>query len=115
MSKKTAVWIIVVLLIALTAIMVTKLTIGNNTEEELRSFTATVLENNSTSLLVQPDEGEDELKSSDKIVVRVPKDNAVLEDLSGFSAGSKVKITYDGAIMESYPAQINAYNVESAE
>ncbi len=115
MSKKSVIWIIIILLIALTAIMITRLAIGNNTEEEPRSFTSTVLENNATSLLVKPDEGEDELRSSDKIVVRVPKDSAVLEDLSVFSVGSKVKITYDGAIMESYPAQINALRVELAE
>ena len=45
-------------------------------------------------------------------VVRVPSDNAVLKDLSEFTEGSKVKIIYDGMIMESYPAQINAYSVE---
>lgn len=115
MSKKSIVWIIVVLLVALIAIAVTGLAKGNNIEDNPHSFTATVLENKGTSLLVQPDEGEDELRSSDKIVVRVPKDSAVLEDLSQFSVGSKVKITYGGAIMESYPAQINAYRVESAE
>ncbi|MFA9424346.1 MAG: DUF3221 domain-containing protein [Sedimentibacter sp.] len=76
------------------------------------SFSATVLENNKTSLLVEPDQGEDELKSSDKIIVRVPQDGAVLKDLSEFKQNSSVKITYDGSIMESYPAQINAFNVE---
>ena len=44
-----------------------------------------------------------ELNSSDKIVVRVRQDNAGLTDLSEFSEGSIVKITYDGMIMESYP------------
>lgn len=115
MNKKSIVWIIIVFLVALTAIVVTRLAIGNNTEDGLYSFTAIVMENNATSLLVQPDEGENELRSSDKIVVRVIKDGAVLEDLSQFSIGSKVKIIYGGEIMESYPAQINAFKVELAE
>ena len=65
--------------------------------------------------MVNPEEGSTELNSSDKIVVRVPVDNATLKDLSEFTEGTKVKITYDGMIMESYPAQINAYDVEKIE
>lgn len=115
MNKKSIILIIIILLLAFVVISVVKLVIGNNLDEEQATFTATVLENKGTSIMVQPDEGEDELSSSDKIVVRLPKDSAVLEDLSQFSVGSKVKITYDGAIMESYPAQINASKVEFAE
>lgn len=85
-----------------------------NNEESINnvSFNAKVLENNGDSLLVEPEEGSGELNSSDKIVVRVRQDNAGLTDLSEFSEGSIVKITYDGMIMESYPAQINAFKVE---
>jgi len=84
---------------------------GNNSNNEKVKFNATVLENNGTSLMVKPDENEDELKSSDKISVRIPQ-GKVLKDLSEFTVGSKVEITYDGKIMESYPAQINAYEVK---
>ncbi|HKM02035.1 MAG TPA: DUF3221 domain-containing protein, partial [Sedimentibacter sp.] len=82
---------------------------------ETVSFNAVVIENNGNSILVNPEEGSTELNSSDKIVVRVPVDNATLKDLSEFTEGKKVKITYDGMIMESYPAQINAYDVEKIE
>lgn len=34
------------------------------------------------------------------------EDDVVLENLSQFTVGKKVKITYNGTIMESYPAQI---------
>lgn len=87
---------------------------NNEENTEKISFNATVLENNGNSILVKPEEGSSELNSSDKIFVRVRVDNAVLKELSEFTEGSKVKITYDGMIMESYPAQINAYKVEFA-
>lgn len=79
------------------------------------SFTATVLENMGTSLLVEPIPGEDELRSSDKIVVRVYEKNNKLMDVSEFIKGSKVIITYGGEIMESYPAQINASKIKFAK
>lgn len=115
MSKKTAVLIIIILLLALAATAAVWMSGDKESESVQRLFTASVLENKKTSILVQPLEGEDELNSSDKILVRVPKDSAVLEDLSEFAVGSKVKITYGGAIMESHPAQINADKVELAE
>lgn len=114
MNKKSIILIITILLLALGVIFVAKSLIGNDIVEK-QIFYATVLENMGTSILVQPHEGEDVLKSSDKIVVRLPKDNAVLEDLSQFAVGSKVKITYDGLIRESYPAQITASKIEFAK
>lgn len=67
------------------------------------SFVATVLEINGSSVLVRPVEGEDELRSSDKISFSI-KD---FENI-GAEVGSVVEVTYSGGIMESYPAQINA-------
>ncbi len=67
------------------------------------SFVATVIEINGTSVLVEPVEGEDELRSSDKIYFSTEK----FDDI-GAEIGSVVQITYTGEIMESYPAQINA-------
>lgn len=75
------------------------------------SFGATVLENNQSSLLVEPAEGSAELKSADRIVAYL--DNADIADPKGnevsitaVKAGSRVTISYDGMIAESYPAQI---------
>lgn len=115
MSKKSIIWIIALILCSAIVISIVNWVINNNrgnNDIEAVSFTATVLETNKTTLLVEPDQGEDELRSSDKISVRVPQDGATLKDLSEFTKGSKVKITYDGTIMESYPAQINAFKVE---
>lgn len=111
MNKKLIFWVILLILTAIIITAVIRLIINKENIEKV-SFNAVVIENNGTSLLVNPAEGSSELNSSDKIVVRVPADNAVLKDLSEFTEGSKVKITYDGMIMESYPAQINAYSVE---
>lgn len=81
------------------------------------SFEATVLENGE-ALMVQPDEGEWELTSSDKIVVHVSSDTKIVNS-SGkkitreeLPLGSKVRITYDGTVAESYPAQIGSYEIK---
>lgn len=114
--NKRFISLIVLLILAIVVTAVINHFILNNGETINKvSFNAIVLENYGNSILVNPLEGSPELNSSDKIVVRVPVDNAALKDLSEFTVGSKVKITYDGMIMESYPAQINAYNVEFAK
>jgi hypothetical protein len=80
-------------------------------EEKGISFIATVLENNQSSLLVEPAEGSVELSSSDRFVAHVgeaiitdPQGNKV--DITAVLVGRKVMITYSGEIAESYPAQI---------
>ena len=114
MNKKL-IYFIVLLVLAVAIIVVINQIISNNDNIEKVTFNANVIENTGTSLLVNPVEGSSELNSSDKIVVRVPVDNATLKDLSEFTVGMVVKITYNGMIMESYLAQINAYNVEKVE
>ena len=79
------------------------------TENETTSFTATILEFSGNYVLVQPVEGESELRSSDKISFS-SKD---LEELD-VAVGSRVVIYYDGLIMETYPAKINASSWEKA-
>lgn len=66
-------------------------------------FLAKVLEANWDTALVEPLEGEPECNSSDKITFSTRD----LEQI-GAHPGSIVEITYDGNIMETYPAQINA-------
>lgn len=78
--------------------------------EVVCKFAATVLELDSTSALVQPAEGEDELRSADKIRLSI----ADLGDI-GAQVGSDVEIYYTGGIMESYPAQIRAVKWEMAK
>lgn len=73
---------------------------SQNIEEK---FSATILEINRDSVLVEPNEGEPERLSSDKIFIMTTH----LEKIN-VEVGSVVQITYQGGIMESYPAQIVA-------
>jgi len=70
------------------------------------SYTAvlhgTILEINNGTLLVTPLEGEDELNSSDKFTVSMDG----LESQPAPEVGDLVKITYNGDIMETYPASL---------
>ena len=79
-------------------------------QEVVHKFVATILELDSSSALVQPVEGEDELRSADKIRLGI----ADLGDI-GAQVGSDVEIYYTGGIMESYPAQIHAVKWEMAK
>ncbi len=69
------------------------------------TFIAQVLEVHSGSYLVQPVEGSAELNSADKITV--PAQEGV-----NAQVGDYIKITYDGQLMESYPAQIHQATIE---
>ena len=71
------------------------------------SFIATVLEINGNSVLAEPVEGESERLSSDKISF----DIADLDKLD-VQAGSVVQVSYQGGILESYPAKVNATSWE---
>ena len=66
-------------------------------------FVATIQEVYQNSVLVEPVEGEDELRSSDQITFGTQE----LPDI-GAEVGDQVRIFYNGEIMESYPAQIRA-------
>ena len=70
---------------------------------EIHSFVGTVLEETTTYMIVEPNEDEKERKSSDKIQINYGADHK--DYLYGI--GRKVIIEYNGAIKESYPAQIN--------
>lgn len=67
------------------------------------SFVGTVIENSATHIIVRPNENESERKSSDKIVVNFGEN---VRDYY-YVVGTKVVISYDGGIMETYPAMIN--------
>ena len=68
-------------------------------------FTATVVEIYENSVLVSPVEGEDILKSSDLIVVST--DVITTNKVPDMEIGDTIRIIFNGAIQESYPAQIN--------
>lgn len=79
----------------------------NNDTQIYNSFVGTVLEETTTYMIVEPNEDEDERKSSDKIRINYGVDH--IDYLYGI--GRKVVINYTGYIMETYPAQINTDNI----
>ena len=89
----------------------------SNQEDEEVAFVATVLENNQSSLLVEPAEGSAELSSADRIVAHV-SDAIIIDpegievDITAVEVGDMVMIFYDGSIAESYPAQIRSHRVQ---
>ena len=64
---------------------------------------ATIIEIDGNVVLIEPVEGEWELKSADRIWINVEG----FDDI-GAKIGSIVDVTYDGYIRETYPAQITA-------
>lgn len=80
--------------------------INENNNEDC-SFYGVVKESDSNHILVQPNEGEKERKSSNLISVSLENNNDMIYPLE-----SNVKITYNGIILETYPAQIKAIKIE---
>jgi len=98
-------------------IMMCALVVGCSNQGTEASLIATVLENNQSSLLVEPAEGSIELSSSDRFVAHV--DDALITDeqgnevdVSAVAVGDQVMIIYSGEIAESYPAQIWCIRVQ---
>lgn len=73
-------------------------------DREYNSFVGTILEETTQYMIVEPNEDEDERKSSDKIQINYGTNH--IDYLYG--VGRKVVIHYKGYIMETYPAQINS-------
>ena len=80
----------------------------NNTNiPSKENFVATVLEETTTYMIVEPNEDEQERKSSDKIVINYGTEH--IDYL--FGIGRKVIINYTGYIKETYPAQIDTDDI----
>lgn len=74
---------------------------------DVESFIGTVIEETTRYMIVEPNSGEMERKSSDKIMINYGVDH--IDYLYGI--GRKVVIRYTGGIMETYPAQINTDDI----
>lgn len=75
--------------------------------QELPYFYGTIIESKDNNIIVEPREGENIRKSADKISIGLGEYSDVV-----YMVGTNVKITYDGTIMESYPAQVKAIKIE---
>ena len=79
-------------------------------DDEVHTFIATIIEVYDNSIVVEPEEGTLERNSSDKISMGIQRPTSGIIDF--YVVGNKVKITYNGNINESYPAQISAIKIE---
>ena len=83
---------------------------NNSSTKDEYEFIAEIIEANEKSIIVKPDANSKEIKSSDKISIGITRPTNGTNDF--YVVGNKVKITYNGAIMETYPAQIIATKIE---
>ena len=77
-----------------------------NNSDDIHTFAGIITECEEKTMIVRPNENEEEYKSSDKFRI---------EYVGGFNSckiGDKVTITYKGMINESYPAQVGTTNIE---
>ena len=79
----------------------------NDIAQEQPYFFGKVIESTAQYILVEPNEGEEIRKSADKISIGLGENNDMI-----YPVGTNLKITYTGEIMESYPAQTKATNIE---
>ncbi len=118
MNKRILIILIALLLVMIEALFLTnfrKVEKNNNAKlanrqdafENNSSFYGKVIESTIDYIIVEPDENEEERKSSDKISINLGENNDAL-----YYVGTRVKITYTGEIMESYPAQVKAVKIE---
>ena len=117
-SLKIVITIIIVLIVLLGIIFFIKRTSdfkepNYKKAEEQYEFVATIIGVYESSILVEPEEGTNERRSSDKISMSITRTTDGTDDF--YVVGNKVKITYNGMIMESYPAQIIATKIELAK
>lgn len=73
---------------------------------DIHSFEGTIVECEQKSMIVCPNESEDEYKSSNKFRVNY------VNGFDSCNVGDVVKITYEGEINEIFPAQIGATKIE---
>jgi len=75
---------------------------SNNVPSDAVSFQATVTEITDNSMLVRPVDGSDELNSSVSFSIALSN----LSDTSSLQIGDTLEISYNGDILETYPATL---------
>lgn len=80
-------------------------------EAKEHSFCGVIKQVEKNLFFVEPNEGEEIRKSADLIMIG----KLQLDTNVKFVVGEKVKIIYDGYVMETYPAQVKAIRYENIE
>lgn len=79
----------------------------NLQNEEEYFFYGKVIESTDSYIIVEPNEGEEVRKSADKISISLGEYNDAL-----YTLGTNLKVTYNGTVLETYPAQVEAIKIE---
>lgn len=80
---------------------------STNNNENNPSFFGKVIESAANYIIVEPYEDEEIRKSADKISIGLGEYNDAI-----YMVGTNIKVTYTGTILETYPAKIEALNIE---
>lgn len=100
----------IVFTILVCGIIVLELTGCNNLKQkqkdDIHSFVGTIIKCEEKSMIVRPNENEEEYNSSDKFRIKY------IDGFDSCKINDKVKITYKGMINASYPAQVGTTNIE---
>lgn len=79
----------------------------NIQSEEEQFFYGKIIEATDSYIIVEPNEGDETRKTADKISIALGKNNDTI-----YMVGTNLKVTYNGTIMETYPAQVEAIKIE---
>lgn len=77
---------------------------------EEHTFMATIIEVSNDVMIVEPEEGTIERTFGDRFSINIIHPTSGINDF--YVPGNKVKITYDGLLVRTYPVQINTYKIE---
>ena len=102
-----------VLLVVLSFVLLLGLVACQKETEKAYKFKGKIVEMYMSNLIVEPLEGEDIRRSSDRIQVWYGQNPEFHPPI--FPQGTLVEIEYDGNINESYPAQINAISLRTID
>lgn len=102
MKKIFNIAIVALITLALTGCKIEK----TEDNDDIHSFEGTIIECENASMIVRPKASESEYSSSNRFRVEY------VNDFNSCNVGTNVKITYDGFINESYPAQIGTTKIE---
>ena len=78
--------------------------------ESKEVFDAKIIEVNEETIMVKVLNSEGSFKVNEKVIVKTPI--SINENNITYNVGDKVKITFNGIVLTSNPAQISAYSVE---
>lgn len=82
-------------------------------KESKEVFDAKIIEVNEETIMVKVLNSNNSFKANDKVIVKTT--TSINRNDVTYSVGNKVRITFNGNVLESNPAQIGAYSVEQIE